>query len=401
MTRSFLLILSIAACALGCRAALAENLGVQDERIDAIVAGTTMGVFFHEFAHAMIGELKLPATGPEEDTADEFSAWVLANWVRGKADSFLIKMTNASPLFWYYSARERDQAGQPHRWQGEHAPDIRRFRHTFCMLYGADPFLYGSLADQVEFSLEDKHRCINDYPKHDKAWTEILMLRARNLGSDRPGTYPANTPGGQIELAFQPTQSPYGHRARELLNKFLEEKLRELSRQYVWPRNLRVEFRDCGEINAKYYSDTGTISICYEFIEHASLTVLRGENIAAPRLGQQAMAFVQGAWWARVNTESGLLDMRIIYNPDQTYRSDETWTQTGHLAARVTGAWSVQPAGPNQLMIHRNPTQLHPREFCNNLGYCRPHTRRPAGYPVQIINQDTMNVNGVVWTRMR
>ena len=141
--------------------------------------------------------------------------------------------------------------------------------------------------------------------------------------------------------------------------------------------------------------------MCYEVIEHASLTVLRGEGIAALTPGQQLMAFVQGAWWARVNTESGLLDIRTTYNPDQTYRSDETWAQTGHLAARVTGAWSIQPAGPSRLMMHRNPTQFHPREFCNSLGYCRPHARRPASYPVLIIDQNTMNVDGVVWTRMR
>ena len=102
-----------------------------------------------------------------------------------------------------------------------------------------------------------------------------------------------------------------------------------------------------------------------------------------------------------MNTKSGLLDISITYNPDQTYRSDETWTQTGNLAARVTGAWSVQPTGPSRLMIRRNPMQSYPREFCNSLGYCQPHARQPASYPVQIIDQNTMNVGRVVWTRMR
>lgn len=401
MTRSFLLILSIAACALGCRSALAENLGVQDKHIAAVVMGTTMGVFFHEFAHAMIGELKLPATGPEEDTADEFSAYVMAEMVRGKSDPFLIELATYASRHWYYSARKMEWAGQPHPWQVEHAPDIRRYRHSFCMLYGANPALYRSLADWHGFDQRFRSRCVGDYGKRTKAWQEILRLRARNLGPNRPGKYPANTPGGRINLAFSPTQSRYSHMARRLFDEDLQGWLQEMSRYLVWPRDLLVEFRNCGEPNACYNSDTGTITMCYEMIESASQTIFHAEGIAVLTPRDRALAFVQGAWWARVNTKSGLLDISITYNPDQTYRRDETWTQTGHPAGHVTGAWSVQPAGPSRLMIHRNPMQFHPREFCNSLGYCRPHTRRPAGYPVLIIDQDTMNVDGVVWKRMR
>lgn len=400
MTRSLLLILCIAACALGYRAALAENVDAQAERITAVVMGTTMGVFFHEFAHAMIGELELPATGPEEDVADEFSAYMMANMVQGKADSFLIDVARYSSLHLFYSAQEKARDGRPHPWQDEHAPDIRRFRHFFCMLYGADPPLFGGLADQVRFGQSNKGRCLNDYRRSARAWDTLLRLRARNLGPDLPGTHPADAPGGRIILNFSPTYYRYGSMARRLFDEFLGEWLQEMSRQLVWPRNLLVEFRDCGEPNA-FYSPSYGIRMCHELIERASQTVFQAEGLATLTPGMPATAFVKGDWWARMNTKSGLLDITITYSPDQTYISNEIWTQSGNLAARVTGVWSAQSAGLGQLMIHRNPTQFHPREFCNSLGYCRPHARQPANYQARIINRNTMNVGGVVWTRIR
>ena len=402
MTRSFLLILSIVACALGFRAALAENIDAQAERIAEVVMGATMGVFFHELAHAMIGELELPATGPKEDTADEFSAYAMATMVQGEADPFLINLVTYSSLSLYYSAEEKRRGGRPHRWQAEHAADIRRFRNYFCMLYGADPALYGNLADQFGFDRNTIKRCSTDYAKRSKAWDTLIEPHTRNLSPDQPGTHPAAAPGGQVSLAFGPTHYRYGDMARRLLDEFLRGHLQALSRFLVWPRNLLVEFRDCGTPNAYYDPDSGTITMCYELVEEASRTVLRAEGIASLTPGEQAMAFLQGTWrWrTRVNTESGLMDIRITYNADQTYRSDEIWTQSGNLAARVTGAWSVQPTGLGQLMIHRRPTQWWPREFCNGRGYCQPHARQPANYSVQIINQNTMNIGGAVWMRI-
>ena len=360
-----------------------------------------MGVFFHEFAHAMIGELGLPATGSEEDTADQFSAYVMADMVRGEANPFLIDIATYSVLHLFYSAQEQWRDGRSHPWQDEHAADIRRFRNSFCMLYGADPALYGNLAARVGFDRNDIERCLSDYAKISKAWDTLMKPHTRNLSLDLPGTHPADTPGGRISLDFSPTQYRYGYIAKRLFDEQLRGWLQTFSRYLVWPRNLLVEFRDCGEPNAYYSHHSGTIRMCYELIERASQTVLRAEGIALLTPSERAMAFVQGAWWARVNTKSGLLDISITYNPDQTYRSDETWTQTGNLAARVTGAWSVQPTGPSRLMIRRNPMQSYPREFCNSLGYCQPHARQPASYPVQIIDQNTMNVGRVVWTRMR
>lgn len=401
MVRSSLLVLAIATCALGSRAALGSNADGQAEQISAAVMGPTMGIFFHELAHAMIGELGLPATGPEEDAADDFSAYIMGDMVRGKADPFLIDMVTYSSLHKFYSAKQRQEAGQPHPWRGEHAADIRRFRNSFCMLYGADPTLYGNLASRFSFDSNWRNRCYQAYAKRSKAWATLIRWYARNLGPSLPGAHPVNAPGGRIHLVFKPTYDRYGDYVKRLFNDYLGETLRHWSRYLVWPRDLLVEFRDCQEINASYRLDSGTITMCYGLVHSASQIVIQNAGIAAITPGEQAMDFIRGVWRARVNNRSGPLDITITYNPDQTYLSEEIWTQSGNLAARVTGGWSAQPVGSGQLSIHRRPTNLYPREFCNSSGYCQRHVRQPANHLAQILDRNTMNVAGVVWRRIR
>lgn len=403
MIRSSFLVLAIATCALVPRAALAASADVQAERRSAAVMGPTMGIFFHELAHAMIGELGLPATGPEEDAADDFSAYIMGDMVRLKADPFLIDMVTYSSLHKYYSAKQQQEAGKPHPWRGEHAADIRRFRNSFCMLYGADSTLYGNLAGQFSFDSNWRNRCSQDYAKRSKAWATLMRWHARDLGPGLPGAHPANAPGGQIHLVFKPTYDRYGDSVKWLFNDYLGETLQRWSRYLVWPRDLLVEFRDCGEINAFYHPDSGTITMCYELVHSASQTVIQAEGIAALTPGERAMDFIQGVWWARVNNGSGILDITVTYSPDQTYHIEEIWAQSRNLFARVKGVWSAQLVGSNQLSIHRRPSpkDLYPREFCTGPGYCQRHVRQPANYPAQILDRNAMNVAGVVWRRIQ
>ena len=361
-----------------------------------------MGVFFHELAHAMIGELELPATGPEEDTADEFSALLMSTVASGEANPLIIDVATYSSLFWYYSAQGKSQARQPHPWQSEHAPDIRRFRNSFCLLYGSNPALYGSLADQVGFDQGSKARCSQDYAKKYKAWESILE-RARNLSADQPGEHPDDAPRGRIRAVFLPTGNAYGQAAKFLFDEGMAEVLEEFSRYLVWPRDLLVVFGHCGMANAYYDRGLGAITMCYEMIEYASQTVLQAEGIAfAPAPGVSASAFVQGTWSMRLNTVYGLLDVAITYQPDQTYRSDEVWVQSGILAARVAGTWAAELAAPDQLLIHRHPAEWLPQAACYyDQAACQPYVGQSVTYPAQIIDQNTMHVDGVVWQRMR
>ena len=403
MIRSFVLTLAITTYALAAYAQGPYTQEAMGTRIGAVTIGVTMGVLFHEFAHAMIGELGLPATGPEEDTADEFSALLMGELASVADHPVLVDVATYSSFLWFHLALAKERAGQSHPWRDEHAPDIRRFRHSFCMLFGSNPALYSGLADRHGFDQRFKARCLDEYAKRSKAWESIVEPSARNLGADFPGLHPADAPGGRINVVFRPTSNRYMQMVELPLEEMLVALVGELSRYLVWPRDLLVEFRDCGTVSAHYDPGLGAITMCYEMIEYASQTVLQAEGIAsAPAPGASALAFVQGTWWMRLNTVYGLLDVAITYQPDQTYRSDEVWVQSGILAARVAGTWAAELATPNQLLIHRRPDEWLPQAACYyDQAACQPYVGQSVTYPAQIIDQNTMHVDGVVWQRMR
>ena len=388
----------VAALALPHQTAMAANEAAVQQKME-VAMGVTLGVFFHELGHAMIGELELPATGPEEDTVDEFSAIAMSQLIDGEVppDPLLVNVATYSSLLWYYAAQDKGAQGQTHPWRGEHAPDIRRFRHTFCLLFGSSSAVYSRLADQFKFDRSFRSRCTQDYPTRYRAWEEILSLRARNLGPDFPGAYSPNEPGGRINLFFHPSNSEYEPFARQLFEGLAEELLDGFSEYFVWPRDISVEFRDCGRINAFYRPQTGRITMCYEMIKHGTELVLRAEGIDVAPTRDPAMGFLQGAWWARIGTEYGPLDVTITYHPNGAFQIDEIWAQTGDLAARVGGTWSAESAG-NQFLIRRLPEQWLPQDFCYySQAACRgaQATSRPA----QVVDRNAMSVDGVVWQR--
>lgn len=386
----------VAALALPCQTAMAANEAAVQQQVNEVALGVTMGILFHELGHAMIGELKLPATGPEEDAADEFSAIAMSQAAEGETDPILGRIGVYSSLLWHDWAKDKERKGEPTPWHGEHAPDLRRFRNTFCLLLGSNPLMYSRLADQFSFDQHFRLRCEQDYPKRYDAWEEILSLRARDLGPDLPGRYPANTPGERINLTFHPSNSEYEPWIRQFSEE-LGELLDLFSRYLVWRRNVSVEFRDCGKINAFYDPNTGSITMCYEMIKHGTELVLRAEGFDVAPARDPAMSFLQGAWWARIGTEYGPLDVTITYHPNGAFQIDEIWTQTGDLAARVGGTWSAESAG-NQFLIHRLPQQWLPQDFCYySQAACRgaQATSRPA----QMVDRNAMSVDGVVWQR--
>lgn len=393
--------LAIAAATFGNTTALATNAADVREKHAAVAMGVTFGVLFHELGHAMIGELELPATGPEEDTADEFSALMMSEMARGETDPLLIDIATYSVLLWHYHARQR--VGEPQAVWGEHSSDIRRFRHMFCMLYGADPALFGGLANRLEVDQHFKSRCLEDYKKRKRAWEAIFESKARNLGPDSPGHHPANTPGGRIRVQVLPTSNPYGPFVAAVFHSPEWDEMRVMLSDYlVWPRDLSIEFKDCGVANAFYKPGAGAIAMCYELIEHFSQLVMQGEGLAvtaAPR--NSALTFLQGTWSTRLNTSHGLLDVAITFAEDGSYRNDEVWAQTGGLAARIAGAWSARPAAEDQLLISRSPAEWLPQEFCYyDQAACQPQASETASY-ARIIDQNTVEMDGAVWQRSR
>lgn len=250
-----------------------------------VLLGTTLGIFWHEFGHALIGETGLPATGPEEDVADAFSAFVLSAAVEesGMAlaeQEFMAEVVKYSALLWYYVAAQRRESGREHPWQDEHAPDLKRFRNSFCIIYGSNPARHEGLARKVGLSERTRQQCKAAHAKRYRAWEVILKTVSRNLGPDTPGAYPPDTSGGRILLDFRPAVSPGGRTVVRLLKGtgIMTHMMSEMEQMIVWPRDLQIVFRECDRANAWYEPSSGQVTMCYGLIENLTALIFKAEG---------------------------------------------------------------------------------------------------------------------------
>ncbi len=256
-------------------------------KVSAIMLGATLGILAHELGHALIGEFQIPSTGPEEDTADEFSALIMASTATGTSElpaqqrQFITDMVGYSTLLWYYDALKAAETGQRLPWYDEHSASETRFRNTLCMVYGAAPDRFGFVADKTGLPDRERGRCEIDYNKRYRAWETIIAPYARNQGGDFPGQLPADAKGAEVELIYQRSASEFG---QTLQNEFerlglFKEIAAWLERNLVWNRNFQIIFADCGEANAFYDPSNARVVMCWEGIEHFFWIVAEPEGI--------------------------------------------------------------------------------------------------------------------------
>ena len=394
-----------------------ENATPEDIYASKVILGTTLGIFFHEFGHALIGETKLPATGPEEDVADGFSAFVLSSTVtEGGLDpqmqEFFTDVVKYSSLLWYYQGKSMEASGKKLPWQDEHAPDLKRFRNSFCIIYGSDPDRYEQLANQVQLGDRTKYRCKLDYKKRYDAWETILKTVARDLGPDSPGVYPADTPGGKLNLTFIESNDPYGNAVEALLRDTgtLDSILKGLQQMFVWPRDVQVEFRDCQEINAWYDPQAGKVTMCYSLVKHTSELVFNIEGKGG--LGQggggggtqpdpggnqsdEASKFLVGLWGTQIQGQGGAEQALAQIDPNGSYTLQRSG---GGAVYTEQGSWQAQLAGQNKIQLRQVPTAA---QLCDQSNQCQPITAEAATIVVDVMDQNRISTEGIVWQRQK
>ncbi len=383
--------------------------------------GTGLGVLFHEFGHAIIGETGLPATGPEEDVADEFSAFLLGLMVENvppdeKAnEKYVESAAEYAVLFWYYLGQQRTSQND---WQDEHAPDLKRFRNMFCLLYGSNPSRHEDVARETGVTERTRSRCLQEYAKRKAAWERILASVSRNIGPDT-GELPADTPGGKITVVFKPTEYP----ASALFEKAMGDSGRlatlmdQLGKLFVLKHDLAITFRDCDELNAWYDPNEHTITMCYNFMETTGNIVARevlksgnplidtGNNPApdherpAPEPGDDAAGRLVGSWHSVQQLQFGKTEIFVTYRPDGTYESRLAMPD---LTLTINGNWTVHDDGTGGLVVSFMPKSWEPRQNCDASGACQPITLSQAASRLAFTGPDTMTADGTaIFTRVK
>lgn len=266
--------------------------GSDSARLIGVYLGLTNSIFMHEFGHALIGELLIPSTGPEEDAVDIFSALRVVEptmYPSGdpEIDAIGREVATYSALQWYYGGKLGEQQGSQTPWQDEHTPDLKRFRNVFCIMYGGNPGIFSDIAGQIGLDERTLARCDEEFNKQNRAWRTILAPHTR-VGTWHPdGQLSADAPGAAIEVTFEPSSSRVGEFLRATFGDGIRGFADDLMKSYALPRKLTVTYRDCGELNAWYDPGQGSITMCYDLIEHLAVMIASIETEASQG-GQQS-----------------------------------------------------------------------------------------------------------------
>ena len=256
-----------------------------------IVLGGTLGILMHELAHALIGELGVPVTGPEEDSADEFSALFLSTAFRPEempgedpaVIAFLQNMVRYATVMWKHVDDAHIANNDPAKpWWDAHSVAGDRFRNMLCLVYGSGPDTYTALADSVDFPPNERELCKLDYPRHLKAWETITASFLREQNDGKTGYQPADTPGGKVTVEFRPSITATGQALLPVLeqSQMFQGIGEVLEKNFVWPRDFTILFADCGEPNAFYSPDDIHVIMCWEGLEYFAGALLDGERVA-------------------------------------------------------------------------------------------------------------------------
>lgn len=130
----------------------------------------TQFTMFHEMGHALVAELNLPATGREEDVADQFAVYLSA-----EADSPILANGLKASMEWFdYEAKVK--GGRLSFWD-EHGLDRQRFYNIACWTYGSNPERYEDIGAVVPKSR--RVRCVKEWERLKYAFDTLLEPHLR------------------------------------------------------------------------------------------------------------------------------------------------------------------------------------------------------------------------------
>ncbi|AFM17706.1 hypothetical protein Mycch_2949 [Mycolicibacterium chubuense NBB4] len=133
-----------------------------------------IATFYHELGHATIDIYDLPATGREEDVADQLAAYMLLEPdENGEIDPENVRAAKDYARMFRAYAAERGEVGDD-AFADEHPLNQARMYNFECWIYGSDP---RANADIVADGLLPKRRaegCEAEYNRLAQAWSALL-----------------------------------------------------------------------------------------------------------------------------------------------------------------------------------------------------------------------------------
>ena len=210
-----------------------------DEDGDAFVEANLLGIFYHEFGHALIDVMGLPVFGQEEDAADVASILMIHALYEEETAQNLAYDAAVGFL------AEADLADGAVYWD-VHGPDEQRFYNTVCLFYGAYP------EERAQFALD------MDLPE-DRA---VTCSEEFELAQDSWGSAFDEIAGQGDSLRFD------AGGFEGLTVDVIGSEVAALNADFVLPESVTIAVETCGEANAFYDPQNVRIIMCTEFEDH-------------------------------------------------------------------------------------------------------------------------------------
>jgi hypothetical protein len=176
--------------------------GLDDKKAREVLIGAITFTFFHEFGHALVGELGLPITGKSEDAADEISVLMLIALGEKKA---------AFDGGYWFQAMVK--SGHKNPFWDAHSFDQQRAVDIWCLLYGADGKTYGPFMKQLGVPDDRLATCAADYAARKKSWGTLLDAHVRHTPKPAPAAQPTPKPAPAAQPATKHENAPARTRA--------------------------------------------------------------------------------------------------------------------------------------------------------------------------------------------
>lgn len=136
--------------------------------LGSAVMGGLLFILIHEYGHALIHQLQLPATGREEDAVDQLATVALIGTGTKGIRYALAAMR-------WFDASEKLGYRVPY-WD-EHSANGVRAHEIACLVYGSDPQGLSLIAGSDWLPTRRARRCPAEFQKASAAWGQLLGTR--------------------------------------------------------------------------------------------------------------------------------------------------------------------------------------------------------------------------------
>jgi hypothetical protein len=141
---------------------------------EAYLEGVLSFVFLHELGHALIHELALPATGREEDAADQLAVVSLLGDPDNDSEQVfahsVAQIGHVATWFQLNASGQYEMAALA----DSHALDEQRFYNVMCWLYGARPEAFDDMIRDGQLPAERAEGCPDEYQQINHSWDTLL-----------------------------------------------------------------------------------------------------------------------------------------------------------------------------------------------------------------------------------